>query len=136
MTPEPQFGNLLSFLARLPAIHLPAGLKSIGSGSYENRNWWVKFHFDTKHNLAWRHVQELGCVLNYLSLNDRLPTRFYPVSPAPYLNGGEEFLSWIIESTETSFTPDNCAEWLEGRLPSPVDDLESWVLDFDEENDS
>lgn len=52
-----------------------------------------------------------------------------PVSPPPYMNGGVEFLSWVIQSTEPSFTPDNCAEWLEGRLPSPVDDLEQWKMD-------
>ncbi len=46
-----------------------------------------------------------------------LPTRFYPVSPAPYLNGGpKNFLSWIIENTDREFTPDNMKEWLEGRL--------------------
>jgi hypothetical protein len=28
-----------------------------------------------------------------------------------------------------SFTPDKCVEWLEGRLPRPVDDLEQWKMD-------
>jgi hypothetical protein len=129
MNARHDFEQLLSFIARLPAIDLPAGRKSIGCGSFENGNWWVKFSIVTTHPLAWRHVQELGHVLNYLSVDERLPTVFMPVSPPPYLNGGVEFLSWVIESTNPSFTPDTCAEWLEGRLPRPVDDLEQWDTD-------
>jgi len=102
--------------------------RSIERGTFENGNWWVKFTFDTTHPLAWRHVQELGHVLNYVSIEQRLPTVFMPVSPPPYLNGGVEFLSWAIESNEPSFTPDKCVEWLEGRLPRAVDDLEQWKM--------
>lgn len=128
----PDFERLLAFMERLPAIDLPAGRKSIGCGSFENGNWWLKFSLDTKHPLAWRHVQELGHVLNYISTESRLPCVFMPVSPPPYLNGGEEFLSWVIESTSPGFLPDTCAEWLEGRLPRPVDDLKQWATDEDE----
>ena len=123
------FENLLAFLEKLPAIDLPAGRKSIGQGSFDNGNWWVKFSLDTNHPLAWRHVQELGHVLNYLSVEERLPAVFMPVSPPPYMNGGVEFLSWVIESTDPSFTPDKCCEWLTGRLPRPVEDLEQWKMD-------
>ncbi len=126
---SPDFDPILSLLERMPAIHLPAGRRSIGTGTFENGNWWVKFHLDTKHPLAWRHVQELGHVLNYLSVEDRLPTVFMPVSPPPYLNGGEEFLSWVIESKDSPFTPGKCAEWLEGRMPKPVDDEVAWNLE-------
>jgi hypothetical protein len=129
------FEKLLAFMARLPAIHLPAGPKSIGRGSFDNGNWWVNFSLDTGHPLAWRHVQELGFVLNYLSTEERLPTVFMPVSPPPYLNGGVEFLSWVIESTSPMFTPDNCVEWLEGRLPRPVDDLSQWQTEDVEDDD-
>lgn len=121
-----KFEKLLDYLERLPAINLPAGRKSIGFGEFENGNWWVKFGLKTEHELAWRHVQELGFVLNYVSIEERLPTIFMPVSPPPYMNGGVEFLSWIIESTEPDFTPDLCFEWLEGRLPRPVDDMSQW----------
>jgi len=39
------------------------------------------------------------------------------------MNGGpREFLSWVIEATDQTFTPAKCAEWLKGRLPQPVDD--------------
>lgn len=100
------FENLLAILERLPAIDLPAARKSIGFGTAEDGNWWVKFSLDTNHPLAWRHIQELGHVLNYLSFQEPLPTVFKPVSPPPYLNGGVEFLSWVIESTTPSFTPD------------------------------
>jgi len=123
------FDALFEFLERLPAIDLPAGRKSIGHGVFDNGNWWVKFSLDTGHQLAWRHVQELGYVLNYLSLNERLPSVFMPVSPPPYMNGGVEFLSWVIESTDPSFSPDKCVEWLQGRLPQPVDDSSQWAMD-------
>ena len=129
MTEPHAFEPLLSFLERLPAIDLPAGRKSIGTGTDEDGLWWVKFSLDTGHPLAWRVVQELGHVLNYVSLNERLPTVFMPVSPPPYLNGGAEFLSWVIEAQSSDFSPAACAEWLEGRLPDPVDDLSEWDTD-------
>jgi hypothetical protein len=72
-------------------------------------------------------MQELGHILNYLSLDERLPTVFMPVSPPPYLNGGpRDYLRWVIESKDEEFRPATCAEWLEGRLPRPVNDLEQW----------
>lgn len=129
------FESLLAFMERLPAISLPAGRRSIGTGRFENGNWWMKFHLDTNHPLVWRHVQELGFVLNYVSVSERLPTVFMPVSPPPYMNGGVEFLSWVVESTEPSFTPASCAEWLEGRLPRPVDDLAQWDTDSETDDD-
>jgi hypothetical protein len=89
--------------------------------------WWVKFAIDIDHELAWRVVQEFGHVLNYVSLDERLPTVFKPVSPPSYLNGGpRDFLAWVIECDSPEFLPYQCAEWLEGRLPRPVDDLATW----------
>jgi hypothetical protein len=96
-------------------------------GVFENRNWWVKFSIDINNEYAWQTVQELGFVLNYLSVDERLPTVFKPVSPPPYMNGSpEEFLSWVIESTDSKFEPDRRKKWLEGRLPNPVDDISQW----------
>jgi len=43
--------------------------------------------------------------------------------------GPEGYLSWMIESKDQSFGPTLLAEWLEGRLPRPVDDLEQWKED-------
>lgn len=123
------FEQLFAFLEQLPAIDLPAGGKSIGSGIFENGNWWVKFSLKTDHPLAWRHVQELGHVLNYLAIDERLPSVFMPVSPPPYVNGGVEYLSWVVESTDPSFSPDQCVEWLRGRLPDPIDDPAQWDMD-------
>ncbi len=88
MDTKHDFEKLLAFIEKLPAIDLPAGRKSIGSGSFDNGNWWLKFTLDTTHPLAWRHVQELGHVLNYVSVEERLPTVFMPVSPPLYMNGG------------------------------------------------
>jgi hypothetical protein len=118
---------LTGFLKRVPAIS-----GSIGSGRSDNGFWWVKFHLDVDHPLAWRVVQELGHVLNYLSLESRLPTVFMPTSPPPYMNGGpRDFLSWVIETRDAGFSPSTCAEWLEGRLPRPIDEVSAWALDGD-----
>ncbi|MGE3802656.1 MAG: hypothetical protein AB7H80_16695 [Candidatus Kapaibacterium sp.] len=125
---EEHFQPLISFLQRVPGIE-----KTI-SCSDSQKLWWVKFSIRLDHPLAWHVVQELGHVLNYLSLQDRLPTIFMPVSPPPYMNGGpEEFLSWIIECKDESFTPNTCAQWLQGRLPSPVEDERAW---WGEDDDS
>jgi len=123
-----KFDGLLAFLMRVPSMDLPAGRRSIGRGYGEDGNWWVKFSLDAEHPLAWRVVQELGHVLNYLS-EERLPTSFMPVSPPPYLNGGVEFLSWVIEAHDPTFSPGKCKEWLEGRLPSPVSNMKKWHMD-------
>jgi len=123
-----QFDSLQAFLLAVPAIE-----GSIGQGVNEEGFWWVKFKIDIKHPLAWQVVQEIGHVVNYLSLNEKLPTNFYPVSPPPYMNGGpEEFLSWVIENTDKEFTPDTLKTWLEGRLPQPVNDESAWLTDDDE----
>lgn len=122
MAGQLSFAPLVAFLARVPAVR-----GAVGSGVFPDGNWWVKFAIDIAHPLAWQAVQEFGCVLNQLSLEERLPTVFMPVSPAPYLNGGpEDFLSWVIESKDPSFGPVKVAEWLESRLPHPVDDLSQW----------
>ncbi|MCC2616822.1 hypothetical protein LJ739_11270 [Aestuariibacter halophilus] len=119
------YTKLIEFLEKVPAI-----TGSIGYGSEDNESWWVKFTIDINHHLAWHTVQELGHVLNYLSLDERLPTSFYPVSPPPYMNGGpEEFLSWVIECENMDFRPGTCAEWLEGRLPRPVEDVAEWDIE-------
>ena len=122
--PDRRFKKLVRYLADVPAIG------NVSHGFSDDHLWWVKFVIDIEHRLAWSVVQELGCVLNYLSLNERLPTVFYPVSPAPYLNGGpKDFLSWVLESKTADFTPDLACSWLEGRLPRPVNDLDQWKYD-------
>lgn len=122
---ERAFKSLIDYLEKVPAINLP-----IATGTDEEGFWWIKFQIDIENEYAWSVVQELGCVVNYISINERLPTVFYPVSPAPYLNGGPiDFLSWVIETKDIEFKPGTLKKWLEGRLPNPVDDLEQWNLD-------
>src|SRR5580658_4580729 len=112
-TMEIDFSELLHFMSRVPAMK-----RSVANGQYEDGLWWIKFSIDIEHPLAWNVVQELGNIVNYLSINDRLPTRFYPVSPPAYLNGGpKDFLSWIIESTQIEFPPKLLAQWLKARMP-------------------
>ncbi|MCW8965350.1 MAG: hypothetical protein OQK82_01485 [Candidatus Pacearchaeota archaeon] len=117
--------TLTEYLSKIPAI-----FGEIANGEEDDGRWWVKFEIDINHQFAWRAVQELGHVLNYLSIEERLPTNFHPVSPPPYMNGGpEEFLSWVIECNDPDFKPGTCAKWLEGRLPNPVDDLSQWEIE-------
>ena len=98
---ERAFRSLTEYLEKIPAIN-----SSISTGSDKEGYWWVKFQIDIYNKYAWSTVQELGCVVNYLSINERLPTVFYPVSPAPYLNGGpSDFLSWVIETKNKEFKP-------------------------------
>src|SRR5262245_38942404 len=122
---DAEFAPLTSFLEKVPSI---SGRIGVGAETGATA-WWVKFSIDVSDPLAWRAVQELAYVLNYLSLNERLPTVFMPVSPPPYLNGGVEFLSWVIECCDRSCTPAVVADWLSGRLPRPVDDRENWKID-------
>jgi hypothetical protein len=122
MPDEQTFQKLKDYLTRVPGSR-----GKIGSGYSPEGYWWVKFTIDIDHRLAWHVVQELGYVLNYMSVKDRLPTVFMPVSPPPYLNGGpHQFLSWVIECRDKNLKPETCAELLEGRLPRPVDDEAQW----------
>lgn len=119
------FQALETYLGEVPAIVQP-----FGHGFEDNGTWWLKFSIDIENPLAWHVVQELGHVVNYLSVSERLPTSFYPVSPPPYMNGGpRDFLSWVIECSDSSFKPGTLAKWLEGRLPRPVSDLTQWNTD-------
>jgi len=132
MPESTEFQSLLELVRSIPAV---AG--SMGSGFAEQGHWWVKFTIDIEHPLAWNVVQELGHVLNYLSLEEKLPTVFMPVSPPPDANGGpRDFLSWVIECRDSNFSPADCAQWLEGRLPRPVEDPTQWnVGDADDDDD-
>jgi len=128
MSDETLFEPLKEYLSKVPAI-----TGKIGSGFSDEGSWWVKFTIDTEHPLAWSVVQELGHVLNYLSLDERLPTVFMPVSPPPHMNGGpREYLSWVIECKDKDFMPKTCTEWLEGRLPRPVSDVGQWNASDDD----
>src|SRR4051812_15271977 len=129
---HPRFAKLLDFIARVPSVEVnETPSRGFGSGA-DDAIWWVKFSLDLSHPLAWNVVQEFGYVLNYLSVEERLPTCFMPVSPPPYLNGGpHDFLSWVIECPVDAMAPGTVAEWLEGRLPKPVDELDQWKMDDD-----
>jgi hypothetical protein len=125
----PGLKDLEAFLLRVPSV-----TARIGTGTEPSGLWWVKFAIDIAHPLAWRAVQELGHVLNYLAPDERLPTVFIPVSPPPYMNGGPaEYLSWVIEVKDPKFTPKDCLEWLEGRLPRPVDSVDEWNIDDEDD---
>jgi hypothetical protein len=116
------FNELSSFMASIPAVST-----EIANGQDNEGFWWIKFKIDINHPLAWNVVQELGHIMNYLSLNEKLPTIFFPVSAPPYMNGGpQEFLYWVVETKDKKFSPKLLSECLEARLPQPVDDLMQW----------
>jgi hypothetical protein len=122
--------TLKAFLARVPAI------KWLSTSTDTEPYWWVKLQIDLDDTLAWNVVQELGFVLNYLALEEPLPTVFKPVSPPPYMNGGpKEFLSWVIEAKLPFLDAEYIAKVLEGRLPNPGEDRNNWNMD-DLENDA
>jgi hypothetical protein len=124
MIDDQALAPLVSYLRTLPSVD-----ESFGQGVRPDGQWWVKLRIDIKHPLAWRVVQELGYVLNYLSIEERLPTVFKPVSPPPYMNGGpEEFLSWVIECHDPAFSPAAVCDCLEGRLPRPAEDRSQWAV--------
>lgn len=123
------FTRLAEFFKKVPSIG-EQGLMAYGSG--DQQAWWIKFQINVEHDLAWQTVQELGHILNYLSTNERLPTQFLPVSPPPYMNGAaKEFLAWVIQCNHVDFPPDVVCDWLEGRLPNPVDDESKWKIETD-----
>lgn len=123
------FTRLENFFRQIPSVG-EQGL--VARGTDQEHAWWFKFSINIEHPLAWQTVQELGHVLNYLSTNERLPTQFFPVSPPPYMNGGaKEFLAWVIECNHADFSPDVISEWLEGRLPHPVEDESQWKIKTD-----
>jgi hypothetical protein len=43
----------------------------------------------------------------------------------------KDFLAWIIACTDGDFSAAACAEWLEGCLPRPVNELEQWLDQLD-----
>jgi len=74
--------NIKHVLAKIPCVQFIANSKT------GEPFWWLKFHIDIHSKIAWTVVQELGYILNYLTLNEKLPTFFYLASPPLYLNGG------------------------------------------------
>nr|WP_284444904.1 hypothetical protein [Acinetobacter sp. ACZLY 512] len=123
---ELNFERLYQFFSKVPSIQQQ---RISAHGTNGEHAWWIKFSIDTEHALAWQTVQELGHVLNYLSTNERLPTQFFPVSPPPYMNGeAKDFLAWVIECDHPEFSPDVVCDWLEARLPNPVEDESQWKI--------
>ena len=126
---ELSFDRLYQFFSKVPSVQKE---RIVVHGSDGEHAWWFKFHLDIEHPLAWQTVQELGHVLNYISKNERLPTQFLPVSPPPYMNGdAKQFLAWVIQCNHADFPPDIICDWLEARLPQPIDDAEKWKIKKD-----
>ena len=126
---EMNFDRLSQFFSQIPSVQ-QSGI--VAHGTDGQQAWWFKLNIDIEHPLAWQTVQELGHVLNYLSTNERLPTQFFPVSPPPYMNGeAKDFLAWVIQCNHADFSPDVVCDWLEARLPNPVNDENQWKIKTD-----
>jgi predicted DNA-binding protein len=116
--------TLKALIERIP------GVQSASTSAPTEPLWSIEFHIDLRSRFAWNVVQELGFVLNNLSVEELLPTVFMPVSPPPYLNGGpDEFLGWVIEAKIPFLDAGVIAEILEARLPQPVDSEQAWCAD-------
>ena len=126
---EMNFDRLSQFFSQIPSVQ-QSGI--VAHGTDGQQAWWFKLNIDIEHPQAWQTVQELGHVLNYLSTNERLPTQFFPVSPPPYMNGeAKDFLAWVIQCNHADFSPDVVCDWLEARLPNPVNDESQWKIKTD-----
>jgi hypothetical protein len=121
MVDDPLFAPLLESLRTVPAIHDP-----IGSGVGTEVRWWVKFGIDIAHPLAWNVVQELTRSELSVARGTAADRIHASLAAAVYDEGPKDFLSWVIESTDSQFTPGDCAEWLKGRLPRPLSDPAQW----------
>ena len=123
------FDRLYQFFCKVPSVQ---EARIVAHGTDGQHAGWFKFNIDVAHPLAWQTVQELGHVLNYLSTNERLPTQFFPVSPPPYMNGeAKDFLAWVIQCNHAEFSPDVVCDWLEARLPTPVENESQWKIKTD-----
>lgn len=122
--------KLRGYLERIPAV------SEVATSGGDEPEWWIKFSIDIESPIAWHVVQELGHILNYISMNERLPTLFMPVSPPPYINGGpDEYLSWVIEARGPGVDAADITRILEERLPNPVEDVSAWLDEDDEDED-
>ena len=114
--PEPHdFQRLLDYLKRLPAIDPAIGS---GTGTGEGGLWWVKLIINIDRPMAWRIVQELGHVLNYVSLNERLPAISCRIAAPIPERRRAQFPVLGHRVIRPHLTPSDCAEWLEGRSPA------------------
>lgn len=73
------------FLQRIPAVKKT---ESISCQRHKDGLWSVSLGINIHHPRAWHAVQELGYLLNGLSMTEVLPVTFMPMSPPLYLNGG------------------------------------------------
>jgi len=124
--------DLTDFLRRIPSLQV------LSHSLPTEPQWWVKLRIDIASPISWHIVQNLGFVLNYLSLEEPLPTVFRPVSPPPYLNGGpEDYLAWVIEAKIPFLDAGVIASFLQVRLPEPVEDEAQWLNqdEFDEKDE-
>ena len=90
------FEKLLAYLKRVPAVEEP-----VAHGAEEG-GWWVKFSLDLENPLAWNVVQEFGHVLNYLSIEERIPTVFKPGVAAAILEWRSERVSLMGDRVRRS----------------------------------
>lgn len=117
------FTQLVRLLEALPAI-----MDGIDCG-ISDHGWWLQFDLHHSHQLSWHVVQELAHALNPIEPENKKPTRFFPVSPAPYEAGGpDDCMAWKIECTN-NLTPNQCAQLLTNSLPQPIDDPDAWVAE-------
>jgi hypothetical protein len=100
----------------------------VSSQQNENGWWWVKFHLDMEAPASLIIVQALAYIFNGLSLNDPLPTRFFPTSSPPDMNGGpKDGLHWVVESIGDDVIPSDIYAALDDTLLFDVESVDDWL---------
>lgn len=115
--------KLAALIASLPGVENP-----VAKSGPNQFCWWLKFSINKEHPLVWHVIQRLGHVLNYISLDERFDVVFAPVSPPPDMNGGPEFLSWVIEARKRFVNPATIHKALRLHLPKNVRSTREWKI--------
>jgi hypothetical protein len=104
------------------------GVEWVSSQQDESGFWWVKFHLDMNASASLIIIQALAYIFNGLSLNDPLPTVFFPSSSPPDMNGGpNQNLHWVIEPVGKDVSVSEIFTAIDSTLLIDVTSVEDWL---------
>jgi hypothetical protein len=108
--------QLVDFLRQVPS------LRNFRRSAVDFRSWWVSFEIDLSLPLAWKVIRALALNLNNHSANMWLATVFKPIPD----KRPDQPTCWRIESTDPLLDPAEVVQWLEMKLPTPLNDVDAW----------
>ncbi len=110
------------FISKFPSVEW------VSSKQHDDGFWWVKFHLNMENPVSIVIVQALAHILNAKSLNDPLPTRFFPTSSPPYMNGGPKVhLHWVIEPFTHDVTVSDIFAAIDSTLLFDIESEVEWL---------